>query len=1451
MNLLITVAAGVALGIVGTANGQDIRKPVPNPAPPALAQPDLSGQATLYVVGYAHLDTQWRWTYADTIRQYIPDTLRDNFKLFAKYPDYVFNFSGSRRYRMMEEYYPQDFEALRGHIAAGRWFPCGSSVDENDANVPSAESLVRHVLYGNKYFRRTFGMASEEYMLPDCFGFPAALPSVLAHCGIKGFSTQKLTWNAVVPIPFKVGVWEGPDGHGVIAALDPGAYVGEVKENLATSKAWLDRINASAERSGVFVDYHYFGTGDQGGAPGEKSVAMVQESVDTSGPIKAISGAADLMFKAVTPEQRQRLPRYKGELMLTEHSAGSISSQAYMKRWNRKNELLADAAERACLAAMWMGARPYPGQKLEDAWYLVLGSQMHDILPGTSVPKAYDYSWNDEVLAANQFGAVLEDAAGAVIGGLDTSGEGEAVVVYNPTSLDREDVVEATIRMQAGRGVTVTGPEGKAVPCQVLAAPAQEGPTRRAGKPAEMASIAFVAKVPPVGFAVFHVRPGADAGAQSGSLKVQERQLENDALIVKLDERGDIASLFDKLAKREVLSAPVRLGLHHENPRQWPAWNQDWADRQLPPKAFAGESGPVTFSVVENGPARIAVEVVREAEGSTFVQRIRLCSGAAAGRVEFDTRIDWRTRERSLRAAFPLAVSNPKATFDIQVGALERGNGHERQYEYPFHQWIDLTDANGDYGASIICDSKYASDKPDDRTVRLTLLHTPGTRGGYPDQGTQDLGRHHVLYAIYPHAGDWKTAGTVGQASRVNQPLVPFCATPHPGPLGRSFSLMRTSNPAVEISAAKKAEEGDEVIVRLRERGGKPAKDVRVAVASPIVSAREVDGQEREIGPAKISDGQLSVDIGAYELRAFALKLGAAPAKLPQITAIALALPFDTDAVSTNATRADGSMDDHGAAIPAEQFPGSFSAEGITFTLGPTADGEKNAVSCRGQEIKIPGDGSDRLWLIAAADRDVDTTLQIDGQAVPLHVQGWTGYVGQWDRRVWPREISESAPGTGDIAGIDPGFIREDPVAWYCSHHHTAQGDAFYEYCYLYKYAIDLPAGARSVRLPDEPGVKVFAATAAKVGPARSIAAAPLFDTLGDHKQDPPRIEPGAGTFADSIDVRIEPTLYWRNGAVHYTLDGSDPTPQSPVYGGPILMGAPTTIKAAVERQGHMGPIGSARLEILDRTPPTVQRVEAIFRTPMIRVWFSEPLDPGAAESSNYSFEPSLEVRSVELARDRRSATLSLDSAPETDRSYRVTIAGIRDSSPSRNEGKPYSAEFAVRGPVFSLAEIGPDQRGTTIRNVPGLPVNAKDPWTINVFVRAGNQPPNRTLIAGFGKCGANEPGGARYLAKFANGIQFWSHNRDVGTRTRLDLDRWQMLTATYDGRLLRVYKNAKEIGQGAVQLADDENAVNIAPVDPWEQQRRFEGDIRDFTIWSQALSPEAIQALHEGARLP
>ncbi len=129
-------------------------------------------------------------------------------------------------------------------------------------------------------------------------------------------------------------------------------------------------------------------------------------------------------------------------------------------------------------------------------------------------------------------------------------------------------------------------------------------------------------------------------------------------------------------------------------------------------------------------------------------------------------------------------------------------------------------------------------------------MRTPGTRGGYADQGTQDIGHHEFIYGIAGHAADWRQSQTDWQAQRLNDPLIAFEAPRHAGALGREFSLLKVSNPRIRVLALKKAEQGDEVIVRLVELDGKPQADVRISFATPITAAREVNGQEQPIGTA-------------------------------------------------------------------------------------------------------------------------------------------------------------------------------------------------------------------------------------------------------------------------------------------------------------------------------------------------------------------------------------------------------------------------------------------------------------------------------------------------------------------------------------------------------------------------------------------------------------------------
>ncbi|RZU40115.1 alpha-mannosidase [Edaphobacter modestus] len=1168
---------------------------VPGPVPgQTMKAPDITKQPTLYVVPYAHLDTQWRWEFPQTISEYLLKTMRVNFDYIDRYPHYIFNWTGANRYRLMKEYFPEDYAKMQKYVAAGRWYPAGSSVEEGDVNLPGAEGIFRQILYGNEYFRKDFGKASAEYMLPDCFGFPASLPSILAHAGVKGFSTQKLNaqWQPAPKIggpgspeetpegiPFNVGMWLGPDGKGVVAALNPGGYGSNVYTDISKEPSgpaaasgpqltseerarltpqqraafagrrpleqnWVKRIDVNGKVTGIFADYHYVGTGDIGGATQESSVKLLEAIVTTSntvlptppqsafamgetpkpapggvevkvgdGPVHVVEAAADQLFKDITPTMSSRLPEYKGDLELINHSAGSLTSQAYHKRWVLRNEALADAAEKTSVAASWMGGRTYPQQRINDAWMLALAGHFHDTGAGTATPRSYEFAWNDDIIVSNQFADILTNATEALASGLDTEGAGVPVVLFNPLNIAREDVVEAKVSFsgEAPKAVQVTNEKGQVVPSQM-----EEG------------KVLFVAKAPSVGYTVYHVAPAAKPEASS-ELKVTESSLENARYRVKLNSDGDVSSIYDKQLNKELLAAPIRLAISNDKPKVYPAWNMDFDQEQAAPRAYV--SGPAQVRIKENGPVRVSIEVTRETEGSKFVQTVSLSAGDSGNRVEFGNAIDWKTLSANLKATFPLSASNENATYNWDIGTVQRPNANERQFEVASHRWIDLSDKSGSYGTTLLTDYKNGSDKPNDNTLRLTLMRSPGIEppangrpSGYTDQANQDWGHHEFVFGLAGHAGDWRSAQTDWQGYRLNEPMMTFQTVRHAGSLGKSFSLLHLTDSRVRVLALKKAENSDEIILRMVELNGKPAPDVRVSFAGPITAAREVNAQEQPVDSTNVNNGELKVAFTPYQTRTFALRLAAPATNVRAVTSHPVTLHYDLAAGSSDDTRTSGGgFDGKGRAMPAEMLPAKIQYDGVEFDLASAKTGNPDAVVAKGQTVALPEGRYNRIYLLAAsADGDQRATFQLGSVKADLTIQDWTGFIGQWDTRLWKKQqerdwaISanhaawppadlqqrEQRPASPrypeDYIGLRPGYVKPANLAWYASHLHTPEGlNQPYQYCYLFAYAIDVDGSARTLKLPDNDKIRILAISTAEENP-KLTAASPLYDTLNE-----------------------------------------------------------------------------------------------------------------------------------------------------------------------------------------------------------------------------------------------------------------------------------------------------------------------------------------------------------------
>ena len=328
---------------------------------------------------------------------------------------------------------------------------------------------------------------------------------------------------------------------------------------------------------------------------------------------------------------------------------------------------------------------------------------------------------------------------------------------------------------------------------------------------------------PPVGSSPLVVSRASGVGDPAG-VRLEGGTLETGLFLLELDADGTLARLFDKRHAREVIPAgqPANdLQLFQDGPEREAAWNVHTTFEQ---RRYAWDS--VQVKTVEQGPVRAVVRVTRRFRSSMVEQDI--VAWADLDRIDFVTRADWQERQVLLKVAFPLEVRAERAAFEVQFGAVERPTHRntswdQEKFEVCGHRWADLSEAG--YGVSLLNDSKYGHDAHGS-VLRLTLLRGPE----WPDPDA-DRGRHEFTYALFPHAGDWRTGATARRAWELN---VPVACVPAGSAHGAPRSLLAVDGPGV-LEALKRAEDGDGWILRISEpHGGRG----RVAVRVPRALAR-------------------------------------------------------------------------------------------------------------------------------------------------------------------------------------------------------------------------------------------------------------------------------------------------------------------------------------------------------------------------------------------------------------------------------------------------------------------------------------------------------------------------------------------------------------------------------------------------------------------------------------
>jgi alpha-mannosidase len=816
-----------------------------------------NSEARVYCVGHTHIDVAWLWTLSVT-RDKAVRSFSTVLELMRRYPDYKFMSSQPQLYQYVKENAPEIYEGVKQRVKEGRWETEGGMWVEADCNLTSGEALVRQFIYGKRFFKQEFGKDNVILWLPDVFGYSAALPQIMDKCGIKYFMTTKISWNDRNRMPYDTFQWEGLDGTKILTHFIAarGYYKTIPPDDPDVNKTFYNGTLDPSFTKGTWQGYSQkylndtvlmaFGYGDGGGGPtGEmlENHERLKQGIPGC-PVTVMSTAKDyfeLLEKQVG--DHKYLPTWTGELYL-EYHRGTYTSMGRNKRYNRKSEFAYQNAELyAILEREWLNGI-YPGEKLKHAWEVILRNQFHDILPGSSIKEVYEESREEyeAILAANK--ELVEQALQHMADQI--AAPKNSLVLFNPNGFTGKGLVSCQRPKEPLNPVVCD--DGVKLQTQKT----QDG------------NLIFVAKgVPGKGYKTVHLM---DEAINGNTMQITEYSMENIYFSIRLNEKGHFTSIYDKAAGRNILK-PGECGnvivSYEDRPHQFDAWN---LEPYYEEKSWDVDD-VAAIEVLERGPVRGTLRISRKYLDSRIVQEISVYSELP--RIDIKNRIDWKEKQIFVKSYFPLDIHTNEATYEIQFGNVKRPTHYntswdQARFEVCAHKWLDV--AEDSYGVSFLNDCKYGF-SVHNGVVGLSLL-----KSGIDPNPEADKEYHDFTYSIYPHAGDWREAETVPQAYLLNNPICAVVKSVGGGTLLPSQSFVSVDSNNVIIETVKKAEEGEEIIVRLYECFNR-RKDVILTFAKDIRSVMECNLLEEDTGMLVHDRNEAFFTMKPYEIRTFKVKL--------------------------------------------------------------------------------------------------------------------------------------------------------------------------------------------------------------------------------------------------------------------------------------------------------------------------------------------------------------------------------------------------------------------------------------------------------------------------------------------------------------------------------------------------------------------------------------------------
>ena len=767
-------------------------------------------------VGHAHIDTAWLWPIRETKRK-CTRTFASAVAVMDDYPEYVFAASSAQHYTWIEEHHPELFAKITERVERGQWMPVGGMWVEADMNLPSGESLVRQIVFGQRYFEEKFARRCTEVWIPDVFGYPAGLPQVFAAGGMDRFVTQKLSWNKQNTFPHSTFWWEGLDGTRVLTHFPPvDTYNAEI-----TPEEFGFSIANFKDHAWSTDSLMPFGHGDGGGGPTREMLERARRLAHIDSRATLEVGAPDAMFDRIERdiERGAPAPVWRGELYFETHR-GTLTSQIETKLGNRRCERLLVEAE---LWAATLGR----DADVDHLWKEVLTQQFHDILPGSSIAWAHD----DAEAVFARVGDDLEARIGSLLA--DVAGPGTWLA--NRADVDVDEVVVVDAPLSGDQVQTLA--DGRS---------------------------AARLRAPALGVAAL------DPLAVDDRVVLSDSSMTNGKLAVRWDAAGNITSIIDLTHAREIVPDGERMAvleLAVDQPVEYDAWDLESWTRSGGAPITAAER----VEIIDAGPLVGRVQVTRTFGPSTAVvtYELRADSPQLLVHVEFD----WHHDEHLLSMAFPLDVRSDVAMCDVQFGVVARPTHPSSpwdaaKFEVCAHRFVDV--AEPDFGVAILNTGRFGHGVFDG-AVRVSLAKA----AQYPDPNA-DRGHHAVTFAIRPHGGG--LAEVRDAAARLNSPLRVVsggAALVAPAPIVRIGGADGGAAPGVEVDAVKLADDGSgDLIVRLHEAVGNRTR-CSVATHGRVTDAWRCNLLEETQSGEEVGDGVVTFTLRPFQIVTLRLRCSA------------------------------------------------------------------------------------------------------------------------------------------------------------------------------------------------------------------------------------------------------------------------------------------------------------------------------------------------------------------------------------------------------------------------------------------------------------------------------------------------------------------------------------------------------------------------------------------------